>query len=50
MALFCLHSLLRPAVSVALLANWSTGEGVAPCNIESFLGGSYWLPQSDVVA
>ena len=45
-----LHGSLRPVTSVALVANWSTGEEVAPCNIESFLGGSYWSPPSDVVA
>ena len=50
MVLFRLHGSLRPAMSVALVANWSTGEEVAPCNIESFLGGSYWSPPSDVVA
>ena len=49
-ALLHLHSSLRPAMSVALVVNWSTGEEVAPCNIESFLGGLYWLPPSDVVA
>ena len=48
--LFHLHGLLRPATLVALVVNWSTGEEVAPCNIESFLGGSYWLPPLDVVA
>ena len=50
MALFRLHGLLRPATLVALVTNWSTGEEVAPCNIESFLDGSYWSPPSDVVA
>ena len=48
--LFHLHGSLRPATSVALVVNWSTGEEVAPCNIESFSGGSYWSPPSDVVA
>ena len=49
-ALFHLHGSLRPATSVALVTNWSTGEEVAPCSIESFSGGSYWSPPSDVVA
>ena len=40
-ALFRLHGSLRPATSAALVANWSTGEEVAPCNIESFSGGLY---------
>ena len=30
--------------------NWSAGDEVAPCNIESFSGGSNCLPLSDVVA
>ena len=49
-ALFRLHGSLRPGTSVALVVNWSTGDEVAPCNIESFSGGSYWSPPSDVVA
>ena len=49
-ALLRLHDSLRPATSVMLATNWSTGEEVAPCNIESFSGGSYWSPPSDVVA
>ena len=48
--LFCLHGSLRPAALVALVTNWSAGDEVAPCNIESFSGGSYCLPLSDVVA
>ena len=47
--LLCLHSSLRPCTLVALVANWSTGEDVAPCNIESFSDGSYWSPPTDVV-
>ena len=50
MALFHLHGLLQPATLVVLVANWSTGEEVAPCNIELFSGGLYWSPLSDVVA
>ena len=38
-ALFRLHSSLQP-----------TGDEVAPCSIESFSGGSYCSPLSDVVA
>ena len=49
-ALFRLHSLLRPAVSVALVVNWSAGDEVAPCSIESFSGGSYCSPLSNVLA
>ena len=49
-ALFCLHGLLRAAVLVALVANLSTGGEVAPCSIESFSGGSYCSPLSDVFA
>ena len=49
MALFRLHGSLQPGMSVALVTSWSTGEEVAPCNIESFSGGSYWSPPSDVV-
>ena len=45
-----LHGSLRPAVSVALVANWSAGDEVAPCNIESFSGGLNCLPLSDAVA
>ena len=48
--LFGLHGSLRPGTSVALVANWSAGDEVAPCSIESFSGGSYCLPLSDVVA
>ena len=50
MALLHLNGSLRPAASVVLVVNWSTGEEVAPCNIESFSGGSYWSSPSDVVA
>ena len=48
-ALFHLHSSLRAAASVALVMNWSAGDEVAPCNIESFSGGSYCSPLFDVV-
>ena len=48
--LFHLHGSLRPAVLVALVANWSAGDEVTPCNIESFSGGLNCLPLSDVVA
>ena len=47
--MFRLHGSLRAAVSVALVASWSAGDEVAPCNIESFSGGSYCSPLSDVV-
>ena len=49
-ALFRLHGSLRPAVSVALVVNWSAGDKVAPCSIESFSGGSSCSPLSDVIA
>ena len=49
MVLFHLHGSLRPAVSVALVTNWSAGDEVAPCSIESFSGGSYCSPLSNVV-
>ena len=48
-ALFHLHGLLRPPVLVVLVANWSTGDEVAPCNIESFSGGLFCSPLSDVI-
>ena len=48
--LFHLHGSLRPAAMVALVVNWSAGDEVAPCIIESFSGGSYCSPLSDVVA
>ena len=48
--LFHLHGLLRPAVLVALVTNWSAGDEVGHCNTESFSGGSYCSPLSDVVA
>ena len=44
--LFRLHSSLRPAVSVALVTNWSACDEVAPCSIKSFSGGSYCSPLS----
>ena len=40
--LFHLHGSLRPVALVALVANWSVGADLAPCIIESLLGGSYW--------
>ena len=48
-AMLRLHGSLRAAVSVALVVNWSAGDEVAPCNIESISGGSYCSPLYDVV-
>ena len=48
-AMFRLHGSLQAAVSVALVVNWSAGDEVAPCNIESISGGLYCSPLSDVV-
>ena len=38
-----LHGSVRPVMPIALVANWSVGADPAPCIIESFTGGSYWL-------
>ena len=48
--LLYLHGSLQPGTLVVLVMNWSTGEDVAPCNIELFSDGSYWSPPMDVVA
>ena len=37
---------VRPVTPIAMVANWSVGADPAPCIIESFTGGLYWLSPS----